>query len=565
MRYTFAVLFFGMYLMLTSVVANNIQVGNIAIVEQNTTAKQSLVQFDLTWDNSWRTSNLNGAGVTNWDAAWIFVKFRVGSGDWQHARLDATGHQTGTGTAATIDAGLLDPKTAFNATTNPAVGVFVYRQSDGTGAFIQNGIKICWNYGENGVADDATIDIKVFAIEMVYVPEGAFYLGSGGNEAKSFTAGPWTFTPGGGQQNPSVPFHVTSENAITIDNSAGNLWGTQSSDGESTIGDPGVLSADFPKGFAAFYCMKYEVTQKQYVDFLNTLNRDQQNTRTTVDISTGTTTVARRRALWTMNSSGNFIAPSRTSVYCDAVIPATGPVTFYCDLNDNGIPNESNDGQWLACSYLSYYDGAAFADWSGLRPMTEMEFEKACRGISFPVPNDFAWGDKPQYTLRYSLSDAGSANEAISSNYYSNPAGNYANTNWPSTNLNIAGPVRVGIFAGNPANTGRLTSGASFYGIMELSGNVWEMAVMVRFADGRNYTGNHGDGVLNTVGDANQSFWPAAIYNPAPEISLMAGIGIKGGAFNRSSSYHLVSYRAVPNSEVPRKYDYGFRAVRSKP
>lgn len=558
MRYTFAVLFFGMYLMLTSVVANNIQVGNIAIVEQNTTAKQSLVQFDLTWENSWRTSNLNGAGVTNWDAAWIFVKFRVGSGEWQHAKLDATGHQTGTGTAATIDAGLLDPKTAFNATTNPAVGVFVYRQSDGTGAFIQNGIKICWNYGENGVADDATVDIKVFAIEMVYVPQGSFYLGSGGNEAKSFTTGPWTFTSGGGQQNPSVPFHVTSENAITIDNSAGNLWGVQSSDGTSTIGNSGVLSADFPKGFAAFYCMKYEVTQKQYVDFLNTLNRDQQNTRTTTDIGTGVTAISIRKVMHTPNSSGQFGTAARTSVYCDAIIPATGPVVFYCDLNDNGIPNESNDGQWLACNFLSYYDGAAFSDWAGLRPMTEFEFEKAARGTANPQPDDFAWGPNLQYNKKYTLANVGTSSEKISENYYSS-ADTYANTCWKTTNGNVGGPFRVGIFADHPNNYGRLSSGASFYGIMELSGNVWEMAVSVYKTEGRNYTGVHGDGILSADGKANQAFWPEI------QVAGEVGAGLKGGSFPRENYFHRISYRANAVVEIERKYDYGFRAVRSKP
>ena len=37
----------------------------------------------------------------------------------------------------------------------------------------------------------------------------------------------------------------------------------------------------------------------------------------------------------------------------------------------------------------------------------------------------------------------------------------------------IDGPLRVGIFAANSLNTGRITAGASYYGIMELSGNLW--------------------------------------------------------------------------------------------
>jgi len=67
----------------TLLTANNINVTNVKVTGQNTTAgvnhtsNYSLVQFDLTWENSWRTSS----APNNWDAAWVFVKYRVGSGD----------------------------------------------------------------------------------------------------------------------------------------------------------------------------------------------------------------------------------------------------------------------------------------------------------------------------------------------------------------------------------------------------------------------------------------------------------------------------------------------------
>ena len=35
------------------------------------------------------------------------------------------------------------------------------------------------------------------------------------------------------------------------------------------------------------------------------------------------------------------------------------------------------------CTYL---------DWAGLRPMTELEYEKICRGPSAPVAGEYAWG-----------------------------------------------------------------------------------------------------------------------------------------------------------------------------
>src|SRR5688500_1625199 len=88
--------------------SNNIQVTNVRLTNQNTTDDFTMVEFDITWENSWRY----GGGPNNWDAAWIFVKYRVGSGgEWQHAWLNNTGHQVCG--ATTIENGLLTPGSAF--------------------------------------------------------------------------------------------------------------------------------------------------------------------------------------------------------------------------------------------------------------------------------------------------------------------------------------------------------------------------------------------------------------------------------------------------------------------
>ena len=64
--------------------ANNIQVTNLAITGTNTLDATTQVQFDITWENSWRTSSAPG----NWDAAWVIVKYRnAATGLWEHARL----------------------------------------------------------------------------------------------------------------------------------------------------------------------------------------------------------------------------------------------------------------------------------------------------------------------------------------------------------------------------------------------------------------------------------------------------------------------------------------------
>ncbi len=145
------------------------------------TATTALVQFDLSWENSWRTINAN-----NWDAAWVFVKYRTSlTGPWLHANLNNTGHTAPTGSQ--IDLGLLTPGTAFNATTNPVIGTFLSRSTDGTGTFSATGVQLRWNYGLQGLNYADIAEVRVFAIEMVYVPQGAFAAGSGGTETSAFT------------------------------------------------------------------------------------------------------------------------------------------------------------------------------------------------------------------------------------------------------------------------------------------------------------------------------------------------------------------------------------------
>ena len=488
-----------------SVAANNINVSNIRVTGQNTTAGENnpanytLVQFDLSWENSWRTSS----APNNWDAAWVFVKYRVGSGDWQHAWLNNTGHSSGTGTSATIDAGLLTPGTAFHATTNPALGVFIYRSADGTGNFSITGAQLRWNYGANGVADNATVDVKVFAIEMVYVPAGNFYVGSGGTETSAFYMYPTT----------TNPYQITGEGAITVGTTDGNLYYPSSTYG----GDQsGPIPANFPKGYAAFYCQKYEISQQQYVDFLNTLTSAQASTRYP-------------------NATTNRHA-----------ITVSG-----------GVYSTTNP--YVACNFLSWMDGAAYSDWAGLRPMTELEFEKACRGLETPVANEYAWGTATVAGNAYTLENDNATNEGIASNYSTSTG----NASYDITDGSIDGPLRVGIFAANADNQGRITAGASYYGIMELSGNLWERAVTVGNATGRDFTGLHGNGALSTNGHANETAWPGLTSG---EVTGATGSGFRGGNWYSNATNMRVSDRSrAAGTSTFRTYNCGFRAVRVAP
>jgi formylglycine-generating enzyme required for sulfatase activity len=462
--------------------ANNIAISNPVLTAPVTADKYRMVQFSLSWENSWRTSS----GPGNWDAAWVFVKYRVDGGDWQHATLHSSGHSGGTGTSTTV------------TPAADGTGAFIYRDSVGSGKFSITGAQLRWDYGVNGVADNAVVDIRVFAIEMVYVPQGTFALGSGGTEIGAFYLYPTT----------TNTYLVSSEAAITVGTSAGNLYYPATTySGDQT----GPVPAAFPKGYNAFYCMKYEISQQQYVDFLNSLTSTQASSR------------------YSSDSSG----------YRYGISVASG---IYTTTNP-----------YVACNYLSWADGAAYSDWAGLRPLTELEYEKACRGTLTAVANEYAWGTALIAGLEYTLSNAGVSNEGIASNYSSGTG----NASYYNTASSIDGPMRVGIFAAHDSNTGRITAGASYYGIMELSGNLYERPVTIGNATGRGFTGLHGNGALYASGWADVSNWPGTDN---------VGAGFRSGFWGSIRAELRVSDRYIAAySDTARSYGTGFRAARSGP
>src|SRR5687767_9771333 len=127
--------------------SNNVQITNVSITGQNIAEDFTMVEFDISWENSWRLIG----GPNNWDAAWVFVKYRIGPGPWKHAWLNNTGH-TYCGNAA-LSTGLLDTQTPFHVSTNPVMGIFIYRSSVGSGTFSCSNVQLKWNYGANGIPD----------------------------------------------------------------------------------------------------------------------------------------------------------------------------------------------------------------------------------------------------------------------------------------------------------------------------------------------------------------------------------------------------------------------------
>jgi len=501
-------------------VANNIIVSNVSITGQNPVDDFSMVSFNVSWENSWRTSTHE----SNWDAAWIFVKFRLsGTIDWQHAFLNNTGHSAPVG--ATIAPGLVNTAALFHPSTNPAVGVFLHRSADGIGPVNFTNVQLRWNYGVSGLSDHATVEICVFAIEMVFIPQGSFFVGdnpAGGSLSSGhFVAGTTT-----------APLQIISEAALTIGNAAiTELWGTSTS-GNNTIGSPGTLPAPFPKGFAGFYIMKYELSQFMYKEFLNRLTRTQQAARVSTTIvgnymstvATTTTPLNRNGVRLISDPGGTF------------------PRLFGNDINANAVEGEADDGVHVAVNFPSPDDLRAFADWAGLRPITELEYEKATRGHLWPLVNERAWGNTMQ-TNATVLTNPFRNNE-VASNVGANICyGNLAG---------VPGPMRSGSFAG--AATNRQQSGGSYYGVMELSGNLWEYVVSVGIDAHRTFDGNfHGNGVLTAAGAGDVSGWPTTM-------------GLRGGSWINTGVENQISDRTSASIAVgatSRLNTYGIRLGRS--
>jgi formylglycine-generating enzyme required for sulfatase activity len=196
-----------------------------------------------------------------------------------------------------------------------------------------------------------------------------------------------------------------------------------------------------------------------------------------------------------MSNTSN--ASSRNTITC----PSSGngtttPITFSTSSPDR------------ACNYIAIDDLAAYLDWAALRLMTELEFEKACRGPEYPAVDECAWGNNSWTNITGFNGTDGSGTETKT------PAN--ANTHINNSS-NVNGPVRVGIFAASEDGNGytRQNAGASYWGIMELSGNVYERVISVGNNHGRGYDGTLGDGELNSSGNANASTWYPAIYDQA--------------------------------------------------
>jgi len=83
------------------------------------------------------------------------------------------------------------------------------------------------------------------------------------------------------------------------------------------------------------------------------------------------------------------------------------------------------------------------------------------------------------------------------------------------------------------ASLGRVTAGATYYGIMEMAGNMTDQLVTIGFPEGRTFTGHPGDGRLQADGFTDEA-WPKSNVNHSQ------GLGYKGGYYNTATPSDLM-------------------------
>lgn len=600
--------------------ANNIQVSSVTLQSIDTTADTAMVQFNLSWENSWRVAT----GPANHDAAWVFVKYHTGDLVWKTATLEVLDAAHVVPAAATLDVGV-------NGTRG--LGAFIYRAATGSGNNAFNSIRLKWNYGADGVTDSALVTLDVHAIEMVYIPSGSFTLGDG--VARAGTVDTATLIAGDVPAN-SAPYTVAASGALNVGPVAGALAHTGMAAGAYK-----AVPVTFPSGYDAFYTMKYEASQAQWAAFLNTTSklgaityqhyellnlitpavnppRDFQSgrqvffsddlpaptpipgpfpanplpatpTRTLVKAKfpdrAFMASVAASLPLTTTANSLNVtlpaVVPAITTASLSVGMPLTGNPRIPRGAVIASITNATTfvlgnvtaasvtAGTAIATTIAGPVDETvlAYLDWAGLRPQTEFEFEKSARGPVAPVAGEFAWGTADVALLSYgapaagatALTNDGLPGEAPAVNY--NEAGGNA---WVRATVltlpaggPILGPCRVGMFAKsayNPPTPPRIQSGAGYYGVMDLTGNVSELVAKWSFPLAASalatFSAEHGDGVLLATGLHNVPGWSGATF-----------YGLRGGSFADAAT--PVSARSILDNGTLT--NPGIRGVRTAP
>ena len=297
---------------------------------------QAFAVFNISWNNSWNNDKNN-------DAVWVFFKSIPRNGQAHHISVLPNSH------IEVVNFSDRQVPLEFD-TVEDSTGLFISPSGRFRGN-IHATVKISLERNQFNSIRNRTSLFRVFGIEMVKVPEGSFTLGEPGETARSFGS---IYNP----KSSSLP-EISNERSEIVIGESGDIYyqNHEGYEGDQT----GTLSSDFPKGVSPFYMMKYEISEGQYVSFLNSLKGDMLALR---DIT---------RADYYSIDGG----------------------TIHFEENQFKTNYEQKPA-----ILLSWTDMMAFADWAALRPMTEFEFTKASRGPRTPIEYEFPWGTNSKYQVQ---------------------------------------------------------------------------------------------------------------------------------------------------------------------
>ena len=449
--------------------ANNVSVGAVAVSSAGATME---LKFSVSQENTFSTKTVTTPEESVNDAIWLFVKYSTSgvSGPWDHCTIE------GTSAGGDASAGITTP--------SDKKGVFLTANANKS-YFVSGGVTVRWLFTEDGLlATPEDVRFKAFALEMVKVPEGAFYFAN-----------------------------ILAERTKAPDLTGLGYPGTGDIYVESAADDlPTGASEGWPNGYGSFYVGKYEVSQKQYADFLNTIDPEGSSGATYYD-----STLYNTWEYYIKRDAGAAIG------------------SRYYVTNDRGN---------AASNFISWDDMRTYLSWAALRPMTEMEFEKAARGgVSRATDvDDYPWG---------TTAPGGTTETKTGTNYdiYQYYANWYDNSN---NTQGYDGPYNVGHFlSGQDVNGGALArtneqTGASPYGIADLAGSVWEHLINCAYTT----TPNNGDGDT----DFSDESWPAAA----------SGKGLRGAGWGDDATDLRVSDRFNAGwTKTYRTTSVGFRPART--
>ena len=464
---TLLMLLFGV-----SLLASDLSISNIRAVDRGDMRNTPVsVIFDIQWKNSWNNAK-------NHDAAWVFIKF---NGAWNnHAKLVPSGHRV-------LQQRNDSPKPEIQVSSD-SLGFFIYTSENYRGD-LNYKLQILLDTSTQEIGWNKMNKLSVYGIEMVYIPQGAFTLGS--PDAESERRAAFYNSDANGKRNGLITISSEAEIKVGPEKDALNYWSEES----LYQGDQnGPVPAEFPKGYAPFYVMKYELTQGQYADFLNKLPTN-----------------------WTYK---------RSPIGGKGYYENRGGIRL---VDDKYVADNSH----RPMNYVSFLDGLAYSDWACLRPITELEYEKAARGPGKPTPYEMVWGtDNYDQLERY----VNGEDDLILAN---------------------------GLDESQLSDETRPQFGASYYWVMDLSGSVWEKVITIGNPIGRAFKGTHGDGTLE-AGRATNADWPTSDDEEGGFGYRGGGYYQPGGSYGDFNPHSPIGYRYYGAwSGAPRYIAYGYRAGRS--